>query len=141
MLAALADGERNPEVLVGRFNDLHAFMVRFHLDRIEHLEAMIAQLDARIDGIMEPFRPARDALSTLCGLSKVSAENILAEIGVDMSVFPTSARMASWARSAPRRTSPPVGPSQRKPAPGTRTRRDTSQSPPCRSFDSGVNAT
>jgi transposase len=120
ILTAMVAGERDPEVLAslahasmvrktpqlvealtGRFSDHHAFMVKLHLDRITQLAASIDALDTRIDEVIEPFLAAREALSTIPGLSKTVAENILAEIGADMSVFPSSAHLASWAGVCP----------------------------------------
>lgn len=120
ILTAMVNGERDPhvlaglahvsmikkapelvEALTGRFSDHHAFMVKLHLDRINELAASIDSINARIDTVMEPFQPAREALSMIPGLSKTSAENILAEIGIDMSVFPSSAHLASWAGVCP----------------------------------------
>ena len=120
ILTAMVDGERDPhvlaglahvtmikkapelvEALTGRFSDHHAFMVKLHLDRINEIGASVQRLNDRIDSVMEPFLPAREALSMIPGLSKISSENILAEIGIDMSVFPTSAHLASWAGVCP----------------------------------------
>lgn len=120
ILTAMVNGERDPhvlaglahvsmikkapelvEALTGRFSDHHAFMVKLHLDRIHEIAAAIEKLDARIDTVIEPFLPAREALMMIPGLSKTSAENILAEIGINMSVFPTSGHLASWAGVCP----------------------------------------
>ena len=120
ILSAMVDGERDPhvlaglahvsmirkapelvEALTGRFSDHPAFMVKLHLDRINEIAAAIERLNARIDVVMEPFLAARDALMMIPGLSKISTENVLAEIGIDMSVFPTSAHLASWAGVCP----------------------------------------
>ena len=120
MLAALVAGERDPEVLAelakgvlrkkipelrealrGRFRDHHALLIRLCLDHTAHLEAAIAELDARVDEVMTPFVEARDRLDTITGVGKRAAECVIAEIGVDMSVFPTAGHLASWAGMAP----------------------------------------
>jgi transposase len=120
ILTAMVNGERDPhvlaglahvsmikkapelvEALTGRFSDHHAFMVKLHLDRINEISNSIDKLNERIDAVIEPFLPAREALSMIPGLSKTSSENILAEIGIDMKVFPTSAHLASWAGVCP----------------------------------------
>jgi transposase len=71
------------------------------LDHTAYLEAAIADLDAEIDKVMAPFAEARDRLDTITGVGKRAAEVIIAEIGVDMSRFPTAGHLASWAGMAP----------------------------------------
>jgi transposase len=120
MLAALVRGERDPHMLAelakgrlrtklpqlrqalrGRFRDHHALLVRLALGHLEHLEGTIATLDRRVDEVMAPFARARDQLDTITGVGKRAAETIIAEIGVDMSVFPTAGHLASWAGRCP----------------------------------------
>jgi transposase len=120
MLRALVAGERDPQVLAdlalgrlrpktgilaealyGRFNDHHAFLVAMVLDHIETLEANITRLDAEIERMIRPFAATRDLLATIPGVGTRSAEAIIAEIGVDMTKFPTAAALASWAALCP----------------------------------------
>jgi transposase len=128
MLAALVAGERDPEVLAelakgrlrkkipelrqalrGRFRDHHGLLIGLCLDHTAHIEAAIATLDERIDAVFAantsdagvPFEQARDRLDTIPGVGKRAAECIIAEIGVDMSRFPSAAHLASWAGMAP----------------------------------------
>jgi len=91
------------QALTGQVNEHHRFMVRFRLDRIDQASADIARLDQRIDDLMERegFTAARDLLCTIPGLGKHGAEELVAEIGVDMSVFPTPGQLASWVGVAP----------------------------------------
>ena len=120
MLHALVDGQRDPEVLAdmskaslrkkipqlkeamrGRFDSHHALMIRIALEHLEHLEASIAALDDAVDQVMVPFAEARDHLDTITGVGQRAAECIIAEIGVDMTRFPTAAHLASWAGLCP----------------------------------------
>jgi transposase len=120
MLRALLAGERDPKVLAelargrlrkrlpelrealrGRFGAHHALLVRLALDHVEQLERSIAELDMAVDRVIAPFARARDRLDTITGVGKRAAECMIAEIGVDMSVFPTAAHLASWAGRCP----------------------------------------
>jgi len=120
MLRALIAGERDPDTLAelargvlrkkiptlrlalrGRFRDHHATMLRVIVDHVEYLESAIADLDREIDRVIAPFSEARDRLDTITGVGKRSAECIIAEIGVDMTRFPTAAHLASWAGMCP----------------------------------------
>jgi transposase len=120
MLAGLIAGERDPHVLAGlakgtlrnkipmlrealrgRFHEHHATILRITMDHVAHLEHAIAALDAEVDRVMDPFSAARDHLDTITGVGKRAAECIIAEIGVDMTRFPTAAHLASWAGMCP----------------------------------------
>lgn len=90
------------EALRGKVTDHHRFMLKLHLDQIDALQAAIAQLDGRIEGHVAPFRDAAARLTTIPGISRVAANVILAEIGPDMSRFPTAAHLVSWAGLCPR---------------------------------------
>jgi transposase len=121
MIAALIDGERRGQVLAdlargrmrskiadlsmaleGRFGDHHAMLCRLHLDHIDYLQATIAELDARIEAMMTPFRAARDLLTTIPGIAELSAAAVISEIGpAPREHFPTPAHLASWAGVCP----------------------------------------
>ena len=107
VLAELAKGRlRNKlpqlrQALRGRFGDHHGLLVRLALGHLEQLEGAIAALDRRVDEVITPFARARDRLDTITGVGKRAAETIVAEIGVDMTVFPTAGHLASWAGRCP----------------------------------------
>ena len=120
MMAALIAGERDPKVLAqlartrmrrkitllqealtGRFADHHAFLLARMLARVDATDADIAGLDARIEELIAPFSPAAARLDEIPGIGPVAAAIIIAEIGTDMSRFPTAGHLASWAKFAP----------------------------------------
>lgn len=120
ILEALCDGERDPDVLAklakgklkvkteylrqcvpGRFNHFHAVMTRQLLSHIDYLEHATFQLDEQVDRLMAPFVEARDRFDTIPGIGKRNAEIIVAEIGIDMTQFPTPDHLASWAGLCP----------------------------------------
>jgi transposase len=92
------------EALTGRVNDHHRFMIGFRLRRIDAATDDLAVLDARIDALIEQapgFSPARDLLLTVPGLGLRGAEDLLAEIGPDMSIFESTEHLASWVGVCP----------------------------------------
>jgi len=90
------------EALEGRITPHHRFLVGQHLQMIEELEAAVAAFDARIEAALVPFHDAVERLTSLPGISDVAAQVILAEIGPDMSPFPTAGHLLSWAGLTPR---------------------------------------
>jgi len=121
ILNALIAGETNPDRLAdltrgrlkapradlldalhGRVTDHHRFMMKLHLTHIDTLETAIATLEARIGDALGPFRAAVSLLTTMPGLSETTARVLLAEIGTDMSRFPTVGHLISWAGFCPR---------------------------------------
>ena len=120
MLAALIAGQRDPKVLAqlargrmrvkvvaleeaftGRFRDHHAFLLSKVLARIDQISVDIAELDAQIEDQIAPFGPAVTRLDEIPGLGLTAAYVVVAEVGLDMSRFPTPAPLCSWARFAP----------------------------------------
>jgi transposase len=120
MLDALVAGERDPKVLaqlartrlrakralleeafVGRFGEHHAFLLSRMLSRIDQASADIAAVEARIEAEVAPFAQAVNRLDEVTGVGRAAAQVIIAEIGVDMSRFPTPGHLVSWARFAP----------------------------------------
>jgi transposase len=121
MMAALIAGERDPrqlaqlarsslrrkigtleEAFIGRFSNHHAFLLTKMLARVDAIEADIAELDAQIEIYIAPFAQAAARLEQIPGIGRTAARAIIAEIGVDMSRFPTPAHLASWARFSPK---------------------------------------
>jgi transposase len=72
------------------------------LDNIDHYTAQIAVLDARIGELCEPYERQVAQLDGIPGFGVTAAQDLIAEIGVDMSAFATAGHLCSWARVAPR---------------------------------------
>jgi transposase len=77
------------------------FLLGLHLERLTALERDVTRLDERITEHLAPFRAQHQLLMQIPGLDWVSAAAILAETGVDMSVFGSASRLAAWAGVAP----------------------------------------
>jgi transposase len=90
------------EALHGRVREHHRFLIDQHLKTIEQLEATITAFDVRIEAALAPFRDAIQRLKEVPGLSETSAQILIAEIGLDMSQFPTAGHLLSWAGLVPR---------------------------------------
>ncbi len=90
------------EALRGRVTKHHRFLLRLHLQQIDVLDTAIAEIDREVDANVEPFRAAITILTTIPGVSDLSARTIMAEIGMDMSRFPTDSHLISWAGLCPR---------------------------------------
>jgi transposase len=97
-----ASREQLVEALRGRVRDHHRFLLQLHLSQIEALEAAVQQIEARLGVRLEPFRVGAQLLSTIPGVSDVTAHVLVAEIGVDMSRFPSAQHLISWAGLCPR---------------------------------------
>ena len=106
-LAKLARGKlknKIPELeraLEGRIRDHHRFLLAEYLDEWEAFGERIARLEAEIDKQIRPFEPAAALWQTIPGVDRVTACNLVAEIGVDLKQFPTAAHLASWAALCP----------------------------------------
>ena len=107
MLADLAKGRLRAkipalkEALEGRFDHLHAVWIGAILAHLDFLDEQIASLTEAIGEQIAPFEKAVELLCTIPGVQRRTAEVIIAEIGVDMSVFPTDKQLASWAGQCP----------------------------------------
>jgi transposase len=121
ILTALVAGETDPERLAdltrgrlkaarvdlvdalhGRVTSHHRFMIQLHLTQIDALDAAVRDLDARVGDALGPFRAAVSLLTTMPGLSDTAARVLVAEIGTDMTRFPSAAHLVSWAGLCPR---------------------------------------
>lgn len=121
VLQALADGQTNPEQLAdlcgrlrkakrseivealrGKVTAHHRFLLKLHLGQIAALEGAEAQIEQQLGQVLKPFRLAAERLIAIPGVSEVAANAIVAEIGIDMSRFPTVGHLISWAGLCPR---------------------------------------
>jgi transposase len=107
-LAALTTGRLKAgrgqllEALQGRVTAHHRFMLELHLTQIDALDAAVEKLEHHVGTALAPFRAAVSLLTTMPGLSDTAARVVIAEIGDDMSRFPSSGHLVSWAGLCPR---------------------------------------
>jgi transposase len=120
MLGAIIGGEHDPqklanlgstrlaaspaqlaEALQGKITAHHRFLLAQHLQMLEHLEKTVREFEAQIEAALAPFRGAVERLITIPGVSTTAAHVIIAEIGIDMSAFPSAAHLRSWAGLSP----------------------------------------
>jgi transposase len=90
------------EALRGRVTNHHRFLLQLHLQHIEALDTALGAIDREVDTQVEPFRTAVLLLTTIPGVSDLSAHVIRAEIGGDMGRFPTVGHLISWAGLCPK---------------------------------------
>ena len=120
ILRALIQGDATPEQMAtlargrlrNKLNELilalrgkveahHRFMLEMQLGRVEDIEANIRVVDGRIEEAMAPHRRALERLMTIPGVDRVAAATVIAELGIDMNVFPTVSQAAAWAGVCP----------------------------------------
>ena len=120
LLAALVEGTTDPQLLAelakgrlraklpalrealeGRFDRRHALWIGAILDHVDFLDGQIDRLSDAIGEQLAPFAAAVELLCSIPGVKRRSAEVIIAEIGVEMSVFPSPKQLASWAGQCP----------------------------------------
>ena len=120
MIRAIIDGQEDPErladlakrslrgkipelkrALLGRVTEHHRFLLRALMDQIESLEGLVTRYEARIDEAMEPMSAAAGRLRGIPGVGQRAAEVIVAELGPDLSAFPTAGHLSSWAGLCP----------------------------------------
>lgn len=120
MLLALSRGEDDTEVLAnmargklrtkipqlmaalqGQLSETQRWLIARELEHVAHLDEMIVELDRKIEELCRPFEQTLQCLDAIPGVNQRIAQIIVAEIGLDMSRFRTSARLASWAGMCP----------------------------------------
>jgi transposase len=120
MLGALVSGTRDPEVLAelakgalrkklpalrralaGTFKPHHTLIVSHILAHLDYLDEAIANLGAEIEQRLAPFAHKADLLTTITGVAQRNSQVILAELGPDMSRFPSDRHAASWVAICP----------------------------------------
>jgi transposase len=89
------------EALNGRLRKHHRSMLSRHLEHIKYLEKEVQELEGEIEALMEPHQEELQRLDTIPGISQDAAASILAEIGTDMTHFPSEGHLASWAGLSP----------------------------------------
>jgi transposase len=106
-LANLAIGrlrDKLPELeaaLAGRIRPHHRFLLAQHLAHLDFLDEQIAHYSQEIERLTHPFEELVALLDTIPGVARTTAELLLAEVGTDMSRFPSAAHLAAWAGLAP----------------------------------------
>jgi transposase len=106
-LAELAQGKLRAkraqleQALTGSFGAHHRFLVAQHLVHLDSLDEQIAAVSTEIAARLRPFDEALDRLDGIPGIGRYTAEVLLAELGTDMSRFPTAGHAASWAGLCP----------------------------------------
>ena len=90
------------DALRGRVTQHHRFLLGLHLGQVDAIDAAIEKVDQQIEADMPPFHDAVGLLTSIPGVSDLSAQTIVAEIGLDMSRFPTCGHLISWAGLCPK---------------------------------------
>jgi len=96
-----AKREQIQEAASGTVTDHHRFLIEHMLSHMRFLEEEIQKIDEKIKQHLEPLKEDYERLQTIPGVGKTAAASIIAEIGTDMSQFPTSAHLSSWAGICP----------------------------------------
>ena len=107
IMEALIGGCRDPKALeealdgADTFSDHHGFVLRMMLDNIDRLSAQIDKLTAQVEHLIAPFERQVAQLDGVTGVGRTAAQDVIAEIGVDMAAFATPAHLVSWAKFCP----------------------------------------
>jgi transposase len=89
------------EALTGKITDHHRFLLTQCMQHIQHLEGQIAELEEHIDDALKAYPEVCECLMSVPFFNKTAVAGIIAELGTDMSAFPTSANIASWGGLCP----------------------------------------
>jgi transposase len=119
-MAALIEGQRDPKVLAqmakgqlrrkipvleealqGFFTDHHATILAMMLDNVDRLSQQIGTLDQTIESAIAPYAHQVEQLDEITCVSKIGAQELIAELGVDMTRFPSAPQLVSWAKFCP----------------------------------------
>jgi transposase len=120
MLDALVAGERDPRklsvmalgslrgkipqlevALEGQFTEHHATLIGGALELVDVLGRQIAEIDQELDDLLRPMSPQLEQLTSIPGVKDITARDIIAEIGLDMSRFGSASRLSAWAGVSP----------------------------------------
>ncbi len=89
------------QALEGRVEPHHRFLLARLLEHIDFLEQTLATVQTEIEQRLQPYQAAVERVQTIPGVGPLAAATIVAEIGVDMSRFPSAKHLASWAGLCP----------------------------------------
>jgi transposase len=89
------------QALAGAMDAHQRFLIRRHLEQIDGIDAAIAEVSVEIAERVRPLEPMIVRLDTIPGIGRYVAEALIAEIGIDMSRFPSAQHLASWAGMCP----------------------------------------
>jgi transposase len=89
------------QAVVGQFGAHHAFLITEHLSQLDYLEEALERVSTEIAQRLQADQAAIDLLGTVPGMSRRGAEILLAEVGADLSRFPSPKHLASWAGLCP----------------------------------------